>query len=172
MAGRDRRVDDRHPVGGQPPREPRHLAGQPDPTDELLGEGPDLRQPVGQVEHVGQVALAGRYPDLAGHRELGDRELAHPGRALAARADQSVLGPHAPSGLGVAPRIARVDLRPGGHDPQVVHVGRATPEHGLPGQVEQGRGRQRGQVTAGDVEPERSHTCMVIEHPFDSQGLR
>ena len=143
-----RGVDDADLVDWQVAGKLRDAASDPDLALAASGHGPGQRQPVLQVEDVGERVAGGHHSGAAGQRDLAQAEVLHARRAVAADLDQHVADAAGDVAVGALGRVARVDAPPTGQHLEVVDLGVPAGPHGLgrPGQealVEVGRSSNR-----------------------------
>jgi hypothetical protein len=137
------------------------VAREPDdpPGDEDLGlarphDGPGRREPVLEIEDVGERVGGGGDAGAAGQCDLAEAEVLHARCALAAELDQHVT--EAPRLRAVRPLggVGGVDRRPLREDLEVVDLSQPTLPHG----TARG-GQQAGRVELGEG----------VGHVFDSR---
>ena len=90
---RHRAVDQPDLVAGEVARQLGDAPGHPHLALPAPAHRPRQRQPVLEVEHVGQRVRRGRHPGAAGEGDLAEAEVLHTGRALPAELAQHVAHP-------------------------------------------------------------------------------
>ena len=123
------------------------LRGQPHRAGQLLGARPDLRQPVDQVQHVGQVSAhtPSRSPP-APWPAPGCENSRTPGVPVPAGMHQPVRRPRPTPGLRDRAGVGGVHDGPGRDHPKVIDLRGTTTQHRMLGQLQKRIGRQPGQI--------------------------
>jgi hypothetical protein len=153
--GGDRPVDDADVGQRQRATHRGDSARDPDVGLQRLHDPPGQGEPVLQVEHVGDGAVAGGRVNLTLDGDLGRRELPQLRRALTAEPAEPI-----------APVVGRVRVavqdRPVGEDLEVLHLDGPTPTGRRCGPGQSGRGVQ--------ISEWERHALSLIEHTFDRQA--
>ena len=138
-------VDDVDPVGGQVARELRHPTRDPDLAFATTADRPGEREPVLEVEDVGEHVAGRGHTGTAGERDLAEAEVLDAGRALAAHLPQHVADAASDVAVGSISGVGRMHRGPGGEQLELGHLREPRSPLGL------GRGGQQ----AGRVEVEK-----------------
>ena len=132
----DRGVHDVDRVGVQVAGEPGDAPSHPHLALTAAGHGPGQREPVLEVEDVGEHVAGGGDAGTAGQRDLAETEVLHPWRALPTHLPQHVADTSRDMAVGALGRVGGVDRRPCREQLEPMHLGEPGRSLGL------GRGGQ------------------------------
>ena len=157
-----RDIDEPRLVGKQPAGHRGHPPSHPGLAFQRNHPCPGEREPVLEVEHVGHHRTGTQRVLLARHGELGQRILAHAGRAVSARPDQRVL---------VVTRLPLPD-RPTRHHLELSDLGPTASRHPRRDRLEEVALSQVLQRRDCDVLGNRRdrHRSLPLEHLFESRS--